>query len=367
MVLDEEEETTEDVLAPHMTGQEQLTCPKCAINIEGRRESEAVRVFTCKVCKTPIPIADYYEKINERRDQAIAWCSSGDGIQRSKALKLLLGVEDGAKMLHVHHYLRFQIRLEALAAGVGAQLTLELSDKLVTLSKQLAERAEEVCPVGWPLTTGLRMHYIYALGRHRIGTGENIPLKALLERTREAISKSAKRGGQGTESGGSSLAEKRERLKQRRKEKKDEKAGAVPATTSSTPAAVPNDAAVTTPDTATTTTTTTGLPPTAQNEDVDDTRAPPVNPTTYMVGPDGVKVPVDLPTGLNLPDDTPPEDTNVTLLRYLFLSVQDHLNQYGVDAAMKRFFDRYSAELEAIDIHNPTDLESALTVAGTTM
>ena len=352
VLLEDEEETTEDVLAPHMYGQEQLTCPKCGIDIEGRRESDSIKIFTCKVCKTPIPIADYYQKICERRDQAIAWCGEGSPEMRTKALKLLLGVEDGAKMLHVHHFLRFQIRLEALAAGVGANLTLELSQKLVELSKQLAERAESVCPDGWPLTTGLRMHYIYALGRHRIGVNEGLSLVELLTKTKQAVAAAASRssqavlGGGVTESSGGavgsgSLAEKRERLKQRRKEKREGKKSehADPETTTKeAPPASKADLAV---------------------ADTSSSCAP----TAYTTGPDGKKIAVDLPTGLNVPEEA--EDVNVTVLRYLFLSVQDHLNQYGQEAAMQRFFARYTAELEAIDIRGPADLENALTVAGT--
>eukprot|EP00758_Cryptobia_borreli_P014169 Tbor_TRINITY_DN5899_c1_g1::TRINITY_DN5899_c1_g1_i1::g.6558::m.6558 len=107
--------------------------------------------------------------------------SSDMGQRRAKAVQVLLSLEDSAKVLHVHHFLRFQIGMEALAAGVGATLTTELSSRLMGLSRSVCERAEAVCPGGWPLVTGLRMHYIYSYGRHCIGIGRPLTVASLVE------------------------------------------------------------------------------------------------------------------------------------------------------------------------------------------
>lgn len=277
-LLEDENETGEDVLAPHLFGLEIIKCPQCNIEIEGKRTNATMKEIKCNVCKTRIPVADYYASVEQRRQMAVELCngnskvgSSSAAADRAKAVRILLGVEDGASMLTKNHFLRAQIRMEALAAAVGAELSEDLSARLVHLSRLTAERITELCPPSWPLTTGLKMHYVYCVGRHRIGTNTSHLSDFVGLVAREA--------------------------------KLD-----------------PNRTSVKFEDEA---------------------------PPEYTA--DHIREPTDL--------------VNRRLLRFIFLSMQDHVIQHGADGAMSTFMERYRPELESVGINNPEALEKAIKMA----
>lgn len=137
--------------------------------IEHARSVNELTGACCPLCFVPLPIKHYIGTIDQKVEEANQILTAKDRPsppERLRALRILMGVLDGAVFLGPHHYKRFQLMLEVLTASVGCQVTSEISGELVTISQSAATVADRLCPLHWPLVTGLLMHSVYQTGRH---------------------------------------------------------------------------------------------------------------------------------------------------------------------------------------------------------
>lgn len=89
--------------------------------------------------------------------------------ERSSCLHQLITLEACSSVLGPRHRLRLRILQEALALGVATSLTEEDSFALTRAARSCLAMASSLCPLHWPLLTGLQMHLVFCIGRHYVG------------------------------------------------------------------------------------------------------------------------------------------------------------------------------------------------------